>query len=160
MIIRRSKQWMILYPLTNIKLQANIQGISLLNYTKKNDPENQSIWNTDDTRLTYLIKELVNNKSSNWMVDRKGHKTTTYIIKPLLARIKEMLMEYHLTYGIPKVTCNSVEMEFMLDNSKKIMEIINDIDDGVTSKDILKHISSYLKFNIKSIKQYKQQKVT
>ena len=126
-------------------------GDIILHICKKDDPSAQSIWNTDDNRLTYLIKELFNNKSSNWIVDKKGIKTKTYLIDPLLSYIKESIISYQKNFIIPDLNNNSVELEFILDNNKKIISIINDIDDGIVSKDILKHISSHLKFSNKTI---------
>ena len=126
-------------------------GDFIIKIYKKDDPKNQSIWNTDDSRLTYLIKELMNNKSSNWVIDKKGIKTQTYLIEPLLSNIKKLLISYQSSYGIPSSGINSVEMEFMLENSKKILELTNDIDDGLIGKDVLKHISAHLRFSNKLI---------
>ena len=127
-------------------------GDYIIKIYKKTNPKSQSIWNTDDSRLTYLIKELSHNKSSNWFVDKKGHKTTSYIIEPLLTYVKEILTDYQLNFNIPQTRCNAVEMEFILENSKRLLDIINDIDDGNVSKDILRHISTQLRFNTKCIK--------
>ena len=127
-------------------------GDYIIKIYKKADPKSQSIWNTDDTRLTYLIKELSHNTSSNWMVDKKGLKTTSYIIKPLLDYVKTILTDHQINFNIPRGKCNSVEMEFILENSRRLLDIINDIDDGNVSKDILKHISSQLRFDTKCIK--------
>ena len=126
-------------------------GDFIAEFYKKDDPKSQSIWNTNDSRLTYLIKELLNNNSSNWIVDKKGIKTTTYIIEPLLTHIKNLLVSFQTNYTIPELGHNSVELEFVLDNSRKIIELINDIDDGVIAKDILKYISTHLRFNGKMI---------
>ena len=122
-------------------------GDFILKIYKKDDPKNQSIWNADDSRLTYLVKILLNNKSSNWIVDKKGIKTTTYLIEPLLSHIKALLVIYQTNYTTPEICQNAVELEMLLENSKKIMELVNDIDDGIIGKDILRHISSHLKFN-------------
>ena len=124
-------------------------GDFIIKIYKKDDPKNQSIWNTDDSRLTYLIKELMNNESSNWIIDKKGIKTKTYLIEPLLIYIKGLLISYQSNYNVPELNLNSVEIDFILDNSKKIMELTNDIDDGIIGKDVLKHISGHLRFSNK-----------
>lgn len=126
-------------------------GNFILKIYKKEDPKNQSIWNTDDNRLTYLIKELLSNKSSNWIVDKKGIKTTSYLIDPLLVYIKSLLVSYQTNYSTPEIGQQAIELELLLENSKKIIELTNDIDDGIIARDILKHISSHLKFNEKYI---------
>ena len=127
-------------------------GSFIIKIYKKNDPENQSIWNTDDSRLTYLIKELLSNKSSNWIIDKKGIKTKEYLIDPLLLYIKKLLISYQTNLVIPDLGYNT-ETEFILENSKKIIELMNDIDDGNISNEILKHISSHLRFNGKLIEK-------
>ena len=87
-----------------------------------------------------------------WIVDKKGIKVGSYLIDPLLEYIKDLLIFYQKTYMIPTIGQNSVEIEMMVENSKKILELVNDIDDGVTAKDILKYISTRLRFNEKSLK--------
>ena len=126
-------------------------GDIILKIYKKEDPKKQSVWNTDDTRLTYLVKELLNNKSSNWIVDKKGTKTAEYLIDPLLEHIKSLIIIYQKNYSIPDINLHSTEIEMMLENNKKIVEIVNEIDDGLMAKDVLKYISSHLRFNEKHL---------
>ena len=109
---------------------------------KKKMPIDQSIWNTDDTRLTYIIKELIQNNSSNWIVDKKGIKTTKYLIDPLLKHVKSLIITYQENMDIGETV---FEMEVHMENSKIIQNLISDIDDGITSKDILKYISVHLR---------------
>ena len=126
-------------------------GDLILKLYKKENPLDQSIWNTDDNRLTYIIKELLNNKSSNWIVDKKGVKTVQYLISPLLEYIKKLIITYQENYSIPESTRNVVEIDMLLENNKKIIEIINGIDDGNIAKDVLKFISTHLRFNDSSL---------
>ena len=117
---------------------------------KKIKPINQSIWNTDDTRLTYIIKELIQNNSSNWIIDKKGIKTTIYLIDPLLRHVKNLIMMYQKNMSIGETI---FEMEIHMENSKIIKDIIMDIDDNITSKEVLKYISVHLRFNENNLKQ-------
>ena len=117
---------------------------------KKKKPKDQSIWNTDDTRLTYIIKELIQNNSSNWIVDKKGIKTTKYLIDPLLKHVKSLIITYQKNMDIGETV---FEMEVHMENSKIIQSLISDIDDGIASKDILKYISVHLRFNENKLKQ-------
>ena len=135
------------------KTLSKYLGNFIIALYKKDDPKSQSIWNTDDSRLTYLIKEIFSNKSSNWIIDKKGIKTTEYLIDPFLLHIKKLLISYQKNLVIPDLTHNSTEMEFILYNSKKIIELMNDIDDGIVSKEILKYISCHLRFDGKLIKK-------
>ena len=82
---------------------------------------------------------------------KKELETKQYLIDPLLSHIKELLISYQTNLVIPNLCHNSVELEFMLYNSKIIIDLMNAIDDGCVSQDILRHISAHLKFNTKSI---------
>ena len=126
-------------------------GQLILKLYKKGNPLDQSIWNTDDNRLTYIIKELLNNNSSNWIVDKKGVKTIEYLINPLLLYIKKLIIEYQKS-DIPTHNQTIVEMELMLENGKVMVAIINGIDDDVIAKDVLKYISAHLRFDDKNLK--------
>lgn len=134
------------------KTLSEYLGNLILKLYKKANPLDQSIWNTDDNRLTYIIKELLNDKSSNWIVDKKGVKTMQYLIHPLLEHIKKLIIVYQKNYNIPRMNQNVVEIEVMLENSKKIVEVINGIDDGIIAKDVLKYISCHLRFVDSSLK--------
>ena len=129
------------------KTLGKFLGDLIIKIYKKDNPKDQSIWNTDTSRLTYLIKEFMENKSSNWIVDKKGVKTTTYIIIPLLDYLKEMLIVYQENNVV--VSKNNAEMEMMLENSKFLVELINDIDDGNLGREVLKYISTHLRFRDK-----------
>ena len=138
------------------KTLSKYLGDIIIKIYKKDNPKDQSIWNTDDSRLTYLIKELIGNEtigsnSSNWVVDKKGVKTQTYIVEPLLSHIKDLLIYYQTNLVIPDLRQNSTEIEFILENNKKILDLVNDIDDGAVAKDTLKYISSHLRINGKLI---------
>ena len=119
---------------------------------KKNKPKNQSIWNTDDTRLTYIIKELIQNNSSNWIIDKKGIKASIYLIDPLLKHVKNLIISYQKNMGFGET---AFEIEIQLENNKIIKDLIINIDDGITTKEILKYISSHLRFNENNLKQLK-----
>ena len=68
-------------------------GDMLLKHYKKNDPSEQSIWNSDTSRLTFLIKDIVGDKSE-WVTDKKGVKLIKYVIKPVLELIIYLSKEY------------------------------------------------------------------
>lgn len=61
---------------------------------KKSDPTKQSIWNSDASRLTYIIKELFDNQDSDWYYDKSGIKTKEKIVKPLLDHLKKMVINH------------------------------------------------------------------
>lgn len=69
-------------------------GKYLIGYYRKEDPGEQSIWNSDTSRLTYIIKELLADNESIWNRDQKGVRTKEKIIKPLLEYLENYIKEY------------------------------------------------------------------
>src|SRR5438876_510739 len=47
-------------------------GDFIIKHYKKDDPAKQSIWNSDLSRLNYVVKELLANNNSSWNSDPKG----------------------------------------------------------------------------------------
>jgi hypothetical protein len=60
---------------------------------KKDNKQEQSIWNTDASRYSYIIKLLENN-ISKWKQDKKGIETQSIIVKPLITHVSYLLQEY------------------------------------------------------------------
>jgi hypothetical protein len=81
-----------LYHFENDTLDKFIGDIIIKQYIKE-DPKVQSVWNTDVSRLAYLVRELINNKKE-WSIDKGGNKVTEYIIKPILDFIKIEIEKY------------------------------------------------------------------
>src|SRR5207249_8087833 len=83
----------LIYNFNHNKLDKYL-GDMIIKFYKKEDPSQQSLWNSDTSRLTYIIKELLNNNNSDWLVDKKGIKTCNYIIDPLLQYIDVIIKKY------------------------------------------------------------------
>lgn len=125
-------------------------GDSIIKLYKKENPKDQSIWSTDTNRLTYLIKELMVNDSSSWIIDKKGIKTKEYLIDPLLGHIKSLIISYQ--QNSINLSTNTVEIEYTIEISKRILKLVADIDDGVVGNNLLKYISTHLFFSDKLLK--------
>ena len=139
----------------NHKTLDKYLGEFIVKIYKKEKPENQSIWNTDSSRLTYIIKDLIDKKSSKWKIDKKGKKTKKFLIKPLLKHLKIILSENReLLLSLLKNN-NGIEIETLLDKVKTIFEVIKSIDDELLCNNILRYISPYLYFDKDSIKKIK-----
>lgn len=116
-------------------------GNIIIKYYKKDDPMQQSIWNSDVRRLSYVIKELIANKETVWCNDPQGVRTKKHIIEPLLKYIKNYVSDY-VTHVIDKVkdmdTYNQIKITERLNT---IMRIKKDISDGKLANDIIKFIA-------------------
>ncbi|QKF94475.1 zinc finger C2H2-type protein [Fadolivirus algeromassiliense] len=133
----------LLYEYRHETLISFIGDLLIKNY-KKEDPKKQSIWNSDTSRLTYIIREIINNNNLDWKVDKKGIKTTKYIIEPVLKYISDKLIDYikNSPIGTKDDSTNKI-MEMMM-NLKHAQEINKMIDDKVLEDELLKYIAPHL----------------
>lgn len=114
---------------------------------KKDDPSKQSIWNSDSTRLTYMIRELID-KKPDWQVDKKGVKTTRYVIAPLLEYIRQLMAEFIEDNRLEKFLHDSEwRMKKRMTNLKSAGEICFNIKNKILSEQLLKHIAPYFYLN-------------
>ena len=136
----------IFYHYNRNKLGQYIGDIIVENYKKK-DPSEQSIWNTDTSRLTYLLKKILLDDNSKWMVDKKGLDTIDYLITPIIDRVREMAIEYQ------EINCFGND----LDSSKVMLindiysRLMIDIDNKKIHNDILKYIAPHFYLNANRI---------
>lgn len=118
-------------------------GDIIVKVYKKDDPAKQSLWSSDTTRLTYIIRELIN-KNVEWLKDKGGIKTTKYIIDPLMEYLLKLLfrhakdnrLEKHLddkTYKL-KIRMNELDNNAMLQA---------EIKNKTLQPSILKYIAPY-----------------
>jgi uncharacterized C2H2 Zn-finger protein len=62
-------------------------------YVKKGG-NNQAMWSSDTSRLTYIINELQESGKIQWVLDKKGVKIKKYVINPLLHYLKDEIEKY------------------------------------------------------------------
>jgi len=116
---------------------------------KKEDPSQQSIWNSDTTRLTYVIREIIN-KNPGWKSDKKGVSTKKYIIDPLLKYIDQIVSDYMQTAS-DDLADNIHEMEWQLkertDKINSAAKIHYNIINKFLAVNILKYIAPHFYVN-------------
>lgn len=115
---------------------------------KKDDPNEQSIWNSDTSRLTYMVRDIIKSKK-NWFTDKKGIKTTSYIIDPMLQYIKETMNNFI------KEQSKLIEEDMPNDYINLCQDItlaghlILDVDNKTLAIDITKYIAPHFYLNNK-----------
>lgn len=118
-------------------------GDFIIKYYKKEDPSQQSMWASDTSRLTYIIKELLSTNESIWNHDYKGIKTKKYIINPLLKYIKECVNDFWMN-NIDKFKDLSIDELIKLQKIySSIYNLKKDIENETISNNIIKYISSH-----------------
>ena len=131
----------LIYEHNNNKLHIYISDFIIKTY-KKDDPAKQSLWNSDTSRLTYLIREIIVNNKVDWKVDKKGIKTTKFIIEPILEYIDIQIREYMQSYSVNRrISAKEAEKQMM--KMKSGTEILKNIETKILSEEILKHITPH-----------------
>ena len=69
-------------------------GKHLLHIYLKDIPSTQSIWNSDITRLSYLLRE-----HSQWKKDKGGATTKELVIRPYLDYIDTVLQKFFQSFN-------------------------------------------------------------
>jgi len=92
----------------NNKTLIKYIGDSIVALYKKEDPADQSFWNSDTQRLSYIIRTVVC-ENPEWVRDRGGKLITKMIITPLICYIDEKLKNF-LVNTFP--TKSEVPVEF------------------------------------------------
>ena len=121
------------------KLNEYLGGFIVINY-KKEDLSQQSIWNSDTVRLTYIIRESVNQHVS-WSVDKKGIKVAKQIIDSMLIYVNTVMNEQLNYFG--DLMNHSEEQNEYVENMMIISSIIHDIKTGDLKNNINKYIAPY-----------------
>lgn len=126
------------------KTIVNFIGNLIIKLYKKEDPTKQSLWNSDTSRLTYLIRELLSNDSNDWMIDKKGIKTSTYVIEPVMDYISECLDDYIENYDTDYRLDSRNEAENKMMKLQHASNIQQMIINKILAEEILKYITPHL----------------
>lgn len=114
-------------------------GDTIIVLCKKNKDKDQSIWNSDPSRLTYIIKQILEGEA-RWMVDKEGVNTTKLIVTPILDQLQKIIEEY---YNDKCVNLGEKDYKVRLKIHKTYLELCNKIDNNTLHKGILKYIAPY-----------------
>ncbi len=125
-------------------------GDIIVKLYKKNDSKEQSMWNSDVSRLSYIIREKIGDNFS-WTTDKSGVLVNKYVIQPYLTYIYKLLTKTINAITKPKklvdLTSNQIEQNNEI--SKGCILIKQTIDNKILEHDINKHIAPFFYFNQK-----------
>jgi hypothetical protein len=133
----------------NNNLLVSYIGDYIVQIYKTDDPSKQPMWNSDVTRLTYVIRDAVVKSKLTWLTDKKGLIVGERIIRPALEYIKPLIINFTKMYSkqiIPGKLRINKQME-ILEYLKASNEIIVSIDNFVLEKEIIKYIAPIFYWN-------------
>ena len=135
----------LMYYHTNGKLVEHLGNILVAQYKKEN-PSEQSIWNSDCARLSYIIRKLVDNKP-DWITDKKGYKLRESVIDPLLDYLKVIVQQYVLgEAGNPSALTND-HLRGHLAKMEACNTLVADIDDGTIADNLVRYLAPHFYIN-------------
>lgn len=134
-------------------------GNLIINTYKKDDPCEQSMWSSDTARLTFIIKQSINETNeSKWITDKKGLNLSKLIIKPLTNKVKEILKEYvtecnDFILGRKELNEDAeIDIKYKLKQMEKANYVIMFINLNKINNDILKYITPYFNLDTSKVK--------
>jgi len=131
----------LIYEHNNNKLHVYISDFIIKTY-KTDDPSKQSFWNSDTSRLTYLIREIIANNKVDWRVDKKGIKITKFVIEPILEYIENLVRDYVQNFKVNR-NHSAKEAERIMMKMKSGNDILSSIETKILSEEILKYITPH-----------------
>lgn len=119
------------------------------NMVKKNNPKEQSIWNTDVTRLNYVVKISVD----KWSEDKSAVKFIDLVIKPFLIQIKKIIINYRNNIVLEHLKqSKDKQKETRIEYMNKLQPIIDFetilLSESKMIKPIVKTLAPILRFNL------------
>lgn len=133
----------IAYYFRHNKLAAFV-GDYVVGLCKKLNPEDQSVWVTDVSRLSYIIRNH-DIKGATWIVDKKGLCIDELMVQPLIGYVESCVRKYKTSIGL--TTENKHDLRTMETNHKHFIEcldVLQYIDDKKINIDVLKYVAPFL----------------
>jgi hypothetical protein len=124
-----------------LKSLDKLLGDHIVKNYKKNNPQQQSFHTTDCSRLNYIVKELFSN-INKWEVDKNGIRICSAIIKPLIEKCIDLLLE-HQKILLDDMSKGDYKKK---ESVQTVINIIMSIDKGSLENDINKYIAPF--FNL------------
>jgi hypothetical protein len=128
------------------KTLENFVGDILRSIYEKSDKKTQQFFVTDCSRLSYIIRDIVD-KELVWRRDNKGIILARRIISPILIYIRNHLSDHmgkYLSYILDEFPHDKLES---VDRIQRLTKIISAIDSGKLQYNILKYLAFYFKLD-------------
>jgi hypothetical protein len=118
-------------------------GDAIIAHIHTDNPEDQSVWNSDVARLTYLIRTLVGNKHV-WERDPKGEKFIKFVIQPVLDYLKGYLTDCVTKLPhVPDTSCMA-ERDDMMEQCSGLTGALGTINGKKFARTIAAYVASHV----------------
>jgi hypothetical protein len=141
---------MIVYSYESKTLTSYLGNIIVDEY-KKTKPEDQSVWNSDSVRLSFIVRQALETGDNEWVTDKSGIKLTALIISPMLDCVKKILKKY-LDEKREEVEQDDCSNTTALEHMASAGNIIVSINRKELHTNVLKHISPQFNLDLNKLK--------
>ena len=131
----------LIYKYKNDSLIKYLGDFIIKNY-KKGDPKQQSIWNSDTARMSYIIRHQIDENNAEWRSDKKGVLATKIAIDPLLKYVEESIVKYYASPNM-QMNPNDASYESLYERIEGVTKMKQYIEEKIVSANILKYIAPY-----------------
>jgi hypothetical protein len=124
--------------ISEAKILPKHLGNTLVFHYKKDDPQRQSLWTTDVSRMKFITKT-----NNGWMKDSNGDIINKNMINPLLKEVVGVMDEYckERSSNIDKMS--ALEESRYVEVVTQVLNIKSDVKSEKINKAIIKHITPY-----------------
>ena len=126
-------------------------GNIIVDEYKTENPEDQSFWNSDSVRLSFVVREVLKSGDDEWITDKSGIKLTTLIITPMLDTVKDIMKEYVKKHSVI-LGEDDYENPDIVGNLTSANDIITNINKNTLHTEILRYIAPHFNLNIHKLK--------
>ncbi len=117
-------------------------GDHIVKEYKKDDPKEQAFHTTDSSRLNYIVRELIED-ALIWAADKSGIKICSSIVKPLIDKCINLLLE-HQKLLLEEMATGNYKVK---DTVQTIISVLMSLDKGSLESDINKYIAPFFNLN-------------
>ena len=134
------------------KLSKYLGDIIVETYKTEN-PADQSFWNSDSVRLSFIVREALTTGGTEWITDKSGIKLIKLIIDPMLENAKDTLKNYMNEKSKESKKSNNEYNDIeIMENMTFASDIISSINKKDLHKDVLKYISPQFNLDVNRLK--------
>lgn len=128
-------------------------GDMIIRSYKKENPEEQSMWATDTSRMSFIVMQILEDTGENeWVNDKSGLKIIKLIIKPVLEEIKHKMIKY-INMCAKEGNDNDGNLKDCMEKMLNAKKIILEITKETLELEILKYIAPSFGLDLLSIEK-------
>lgn len=128
------------YEYRNKSLCNYFGEVMIKNYLK-DDPRQQSLWTSDNSRLTFIVSKLMKDDSTIWVKDANGLAIKEIVLNEMLKIVHANIADYMIKQTHEVNVDGDIISKFQQLNSLGYIQ--KQIEDGKLANDVLRYIGPH-----------------